>query len=111
MVFLDINNDFPDYRVYVDRKKVMFFISFVYFNKQGDAVFWYNLKKNGIGNPRTRHAACPVLVGTKWGKILLFVLASGLSRRSLFSWAIRIFFNLMLHPWTFIRFTPSPLQH
>ncbi|XP_066912755.1 prolyl 4-hydroxylase subunit alpha-1-like [Clytia hemisphaerica] len=36
------------------------------FPSKGDAVFWYNLKRNGIGNPRTRHAACPVLVGTKW---------------------------------------------
>ena len=34
-------------------------------------MFWYNLKKNGIGNPRTRHAACPVLVGTKWGECLV----------------------------------------
>ena len=30
------------------------------------AVFWYNLKRNGRGNERTKHAACPVLVGHKW---------------------------------------------
>lgn len=36
------------------------------FPKKGTAVFWYNLKRNGIGNPITRHAACPVLVGQKW---------------------------------------------
>lgn len=37
--------------------------------KKGAAVFWYNLYKNGEGDVRTRHAACPVLAGTKWGKI------------------------------------------
>ena len=36
--------------------------------KKGAAVFWYNLYKNGEGDVRTRHAACPVLAGTKWGK-------------------------------------------
>ena len=30
------------------------------------AVFWYNLYRNGEGDVRTRHAACPVLAGTKW---------------------------------------------
>jgi prolyl 4-hydroxylase len=30
------------------------------------AVFWYNLHQNGEGDDRTRHAACPVLAGTKW---------------------------------------------
>jgi len=34
--------------------------------KKGTAVFWYNLYKNGEGDVRTRHAACPVLAGTKW---------------------------------------------
>lgn len=34
--------------------------------KKGSAVFWYNLFKNGEGDVRTRHAACPVLAGTKW---------------------------------------------
>jgi len=34
--------------------------------KKGAAVFWYNLYKNGEGDVRTRHAACPVLAGTKW---------------------------------------------
>jgi hypothetical protein len=32
-------------------------------------VFWYNLHRNGEGDDLTRHAACPVLAGTKWGKI------------------------------------------
>ncbi|CEF59606.1 Prolyl 4-hydroxylase alpha-related protein PH4[alpha]EFB [Strongyloides ratti] len=31
-----------------------------------DALFWYNLKRNGDGDVRTRHAACPVLTGVKW---------------------------------------------
>ncbi|KAM7042393.1 prolyl 4-hydroxylase subunit alpha-2 isoform 5-T8 [Acridotheres tristis] len=34
--------------------------------KKGTAVFWYNLLKSGEGDYRTRHAACPVLVGCKW---------------------------------------------
>jgi len=34
--------------------------------KKGSAVFWYNLFQNGEGDVRTRHAACPVLAGTKW---------------------------------------------
>ncbi|TRY58911.1 hypothetical protein DNTS_003118, partial [Danionella cerebrum] len=33
---------------------------------QGTAVFWYNLFRSGEGDYRTRHAACPVLVGSKW---------------------------------------------
>lgn len=32
----------------------------------GSAAFWYNLKHNGEGDLSTRHAACPVLVGSKW---------------------------------------------
>uniref|UniRef100_A0A3Q3JHE7 procollagen-proline 4-dioxygenase n=1 Tax=Monopterus albus TaxID=43700 RepID=A0A3Q3JHE7_MONAL len=34
--------------------------------KKGSAVFWYNLHPSGEGDYRTRHAACPVLVGNKW---------------------------------------------
>jgi len=30
------------------------------------AAFWYNLHPSGDGDYRTRHAACPVLFGTKW---------------------------------------------
>lgn len=36
--------------------------------KKGTAAFWYNLYASGEGDYRTRHAACPVLTGTKWGK-------------------------------------------
>ena len=36
--------------------------------KKSAAVFWYNLFKNGEGDELTRHAACPVLSGTKWGE-------------------------------------------
>jgi prolyl 4-hydroxylase len=36
--------------------------------KKGSAVFWWNLFKSGVGDDRTRHAACPVLVGSKWGE-------------------------------------------
>ena len=35
---------------------------------QGACAIWYNLLKNGDGDNRTRHAACPVLVGSKWGQ-------------------------------------------
>nr|XP_021144777.1 prolyl 4-hydroxylase subunit alpha-2 isoform X5 [Columba livia] len=38
--------------------------------KKGTAVFWYNLFRSGEGDYRTRHAACPVLVGCKWGLFL-----------------------------------------
>ena len=41
--------------------------------KKGAAVFWYNLYKNGEGDVRTRHAACPVLAGTKWGNNILLI--------------------------------------
>ncbi|XP_049773206.1 prolyl 4-hydroxylase subunit alpha-1 isoform X3 [Schistocerca cancellata] len=34
--------------------------------KKGTAAFWYNLHKNGEGDYLTRHAACPVLTGSKW---------------------------------------------
>ncbi|XP_051928350.1 prolyl 4-hydroxylase subunit alpha-1-like isoform X2 [Hippocampus zosterae] len=33
---------------------------------KGSAVFWYNLLHDGQGNYETQHAACPVLVGSKW---------------------------------------------
>ncbi|XP_017076371.2 prolyl 4-hydroxylase subunit alpha-1 [Drosophila eugracilis] len=36
------------------------------FPKKGTAAFWMNLHKDGEGDVRTRHAACPVLTGTKW---------------------------------------------
>ena len=38
--------------------------------QKGSAAFWYNLHLNGEGNELTRHAACPVLSGSKWGKFL-----------------------------------------
>lgn len=36
--------------------------------KKGTAAFWYNLHASGEGDYATRHAACPVLAGSKWGK-------------------------------------------
>jgi prolyl 4-hydroxylase len=36
--------------------------------RKGSAAFWYNLYKSGEGDYLTRHAACPVLAGYKWGK-------------------------------------------
>lgn len=38
------------------------------FPKTGTAVLWYNLKHDGKGDTQTLHAACPVIVGSKWGK-------------------------------------------
>jgi len=34
--------------------------------EKNSAAFWYNLLPSGEGDYDTRHAACPVLVGTKW---------------------------------------------
>uniref|UniRef100_A0AAR5PBD1 Fe2OG dioxygenase domain-containing protein n=1 Tax=Dendroctonus ponderosae TaxID=77166 RepID=A0AAR5PBD1_DENPD len=34
--------------------------------KKGTAAFWFNLFPSGDGDKRTRHAACPVLAGSKW---------------------------------------------
>ncbi|CAH1970360.1 unnamed protein product [Acanthoscelides obtectus] len=34
--------------------------------KKGTAAFWYNLFPSGDGDRLTRHAACPVLAGSKW---------------------------------------------
>jgi len=36
--------------------------------KKGTAAFWMNLHASGEGDYLTRHAACPVLTGSKWGK-------------------------------------------
>ncbi|XP_070493818.1 prolyl 4-hydroxylase subunit alpha-1-like [Chironomus tepperi] len=34
--------------------------------EKGAAGFWYNLRRSGQGDYKTRHAACPVIVGSKW---------------------------------------------
>lgn len=34
--------------------------------KKGTAAFWFNLHPSGDGDKLTRHAACPVLAGSKW---------------------------------------------
>ena len=38
--------------------------------RKGSAAFWLNLHASGEGDYLTRHAACPVLAGSKWGKFL-----------------------------------------
>lgn len=38
--------------------------------KRGTAAFWFNLHASGEGNYLTRHAACPVLAGSKWGEYI-----------------------------------------
>ena len=35
----------------------------------GSAVFWYNLLEDGSADRLTLHGACPVLLGTKWGRL------------------------------------------
>ena len=45
-------------------------IHYVYF-LQGALGFWYNLLQNGEGDYETRHAACPVLTGNKWGEFIV----------------------------------------
>lgn len=39
--------------------------------RKGSAVMWYNLNNKGEGDWQTLHAACPVIVGSKWGKWFL----------------------------------------
>lgn len=38
------------------------------FPRRGAAAFWLNLHPSGEGDLATRHAACPVLRGSKWGR-------------------------------------------
>lgn len=46
-------------------------LSLFYF-QQGTAAFWFNLLKSGESDGSTRHAGCPVIVGSKWGKMIYF---------------------------------------
>ena len=48
------------------------------FPSKNDALFWYNLYRSGEGDLRTRHAACPVLMGVKW---VIFKLGLKIVRR------------------------------
>ena len=34
--------------------------------RKNSAAFWYNLRASGNGDYLTKHAACPVLLGSKW---------------------------------------------
>ncbi|KAH8384254.1 prolyl 4-hydroxylase subunit alpha-2 [Drosophila serrata] len=36
------------------------------FPQRGSAIIWYNLKDDGEPDKQTLHAACPVIVGSKW---------------------------------------------
>lgn len=38
----------------------------IVYPRKGDAVFWFNLKKDGTPDVKTLHAACPVIIGSKW---------------------------------------------
>lgn len=35
---------------------------------KGTAILWYNMHASGNCDTSTKHAACPVLKGSKWGK-------------------------------------------
>lgn len=59
-------------------------------SSQGTAVFWYNLFKSGEGDYRTRHAACPVLVGSKWGESKLESSHIGLENRCILNAAFKV---------------------
>jgi len=39
---------------------------------KGTAAVWFNLYPSGNGDLRTRHAACPVLQGSKWGIYFIY---------------------------------------
>ncbi|EDW39334.1 GL13469 [Drosophila persimilis] len=41
------------------------------FPKKGAVLMWYNLDHKGQGMEKTIHSACPVVVGSRWGKINL----------------------------------------
>ena len=51
-----------------NRKYIWLYFLTYFLYLQGDAVFWYNLHHDGSGDYDTRHAACPVLIGEKWGE-------------------------------------------
>lgn len=36
------------------------------FPETGSSVFWFNLRRSGIPDRNTRHAACSVMLGQKW---------------------------------------------
>ena len=46
---------------------------------KGSAVFWYNLFESGDPDKLTLHGACPVLYGTKWGKLNFYLFMSHLT--------------------------------
>ena len=50
---------------YIEQPEMFYF-------QQGTAAFWFNLLKSGESDGSTRHAGCPVIVGSKWGKMVYF---------------------------------------
>jgi prolyl 4-hydroxylase len=37
--------------------------------RKGSAIVWFNLHKSGELDSRLMHAGCPILVGSKWGRL------------------------------------------
>ncbi len=50
---------------------VFIILNFYVITFQNGALFWWNLHRNGQGNVYTLHAGCPVIVGDKWGMIVV----------------------------------------
>ncbi|KAH8267943.1 hypothetical protein KR026_011418 [Drosophila bipectinata] len=48
--------------------KVSTLPGYTVYPRAGTALMWYNLHTDGIGDKTTMHAACPVIVGSKWGE-------------------------------------------
>lgn len=44
------------------------FVNLLVKPRKGSMLFWYNLHASGDRDYRTKHAACPVLKGSKWSK-------------------------------------------
>lgn len=42
--------------------------------KKGTAILWWNLHASGDRDIRTKHAGCPVLVGSKWSRVAYYKL-------------------------------------
>ena len=41
------------------------------FPEKGSAVWWFNTKSDSVPDLETKHAACPVLLGQKWSKLIV----------------------------------------
>lgn len=49
--------------------------------RKGAAAFWYNMHADGVRDPRTLHGGCPIIVGSKWGKLQAFIFGGTFLRK------------------------------